>query len=137
MADSREEASGSMSTSDRVMQHPPTHDTTAGQACIPDLLPEDEWSRLVQGLGLSPREADILRCAFYDERSIVIAKCLGLSVNTVHTYRDRLFRKLRVRSMAQVISLAFAVFVQQRQAMRGHEGVSLQPAPTENPVMAP
>lgn len=79
----------------------------------PDVMTREQWSRLICTLRLSPREADVLRAAFYDERTTAIAKFLGLSRNTVHTYRDRLFRRLGVASMTQAISLAFGVYVEQ------------------------
>jgi hypothetical protein len=47
---------------------------------LPDVLSEGEWTRLIRALQLSQREADVLRCAFYDERTDVMATRLNLSV---------------------------------------------------------
>jgi DNA-binding NarL/FixJ family response regulator len=85
---------------------------------VPDLLSADEWSRLVGALGLVGREVDVLRAAFYDERVSAIAKRLKLKRDTIHTYRKRLFLKLDVRSMTQVLAYAFAVYVEQPQTRR-------------------
>jgi hypothetical protein len=37
---------------------------------------------------------------------------MGISPNTVHTYRDRLYRKLGVGSFCQVIAIAFGSYVE-------------------------
>jgi DNA-binding CsgD family transcriptional regulator len=79
---------------------------------LPDLLSVAEWSALSQELALSNREADILRSACYDDRTDAIAQTLGLAPSTVHTYRDRLYRKLGVASLTQALALAFAVHVE-------------------------
>jgi DNA-binding CsgD family transcriptional regulator len=83
---------------------------------IPDLLSAEDWLRLVNALRLTRREADILRCVFYDERSASLARSLQLSQNTVHAYRERLFRKLDVESMTQAIAHVFAVYVMLHRA---------------------
>src|SRR5436190_1028509 len=63
---------------------------------VPDALSELQWACIIDALGLSQREAEILRCAFYNERDTSIANSLGISSHTVHTHRVRLFRKLGV-----------------------------------------
>lgn len=73
-------------------------------ASVPELLSATQWSRIVCALKLSPREAEIVGCAFYDERDCAIALCLGISEHTVHTHRVRVFRKLGVRTTAQVFA---------------------------------
>jgi DNA-binding CsgD family transcriptional regulator len=83
---------------------------------IPELLSAEDWLSLVHALRLTRREADILRCVFYDERSTSLAKSLQLSQNTVHAYRERLFRKLDVESMTQAIAHVFAVYVMLHRA---------------------
>ena len=82
---------------------------------LPDVLPAEQWTALSHELKLSAREADILRSACYDDRTEAIAKRLGLAPSTVHTYRDRLYRKLGVRSLASALGLAFAVFLVLRE----------------------
>ncbi len=79
---------------------------------VPELLAGAQWVALVHTLGLSPRECDVLRCMFADERVAAIAQELLLSEGTVHTYRERLFRKLGVRSCAQLLAVAFAVYIE-------------------------
>lgn len=73
-------------------------------ANVPELLSATEWARIVGALRLSPREAEIVGCAFYDERDCAIALILGISEHTVHTHRVRVFRKLGVGTTAQVFA---------------------------------
>lgn len=78
----------------------------------PDLMPEAWWKDVTEVLGLSGREAAVLRCALYEDDTMSMARRLALSPHTVHTYRDRLFRKLRVSSMAQAIAVVFSVHLE-------------------------
>jgi DNA-binding NarL/FixJ family response regulator len=96
---------------------------------LPDLIRHEEWQFLMARLRLAPREADVLRRAFYDERTDAIAGWLSLSEGTVKTYRDRLYRKLGVRSMTQVIA---AVTSEYLSAVRPDESHAL----TDGPIMA-
>ncbi len=73
---------------------------------LPDLLSAGQWHTLTMRLGLSTRQAQVLRYAFYDERDCAIAKSLGVSEHTVHTHRIRLFRKIGATSMSQAIAIA-------------------------------
>ena len=85
---------------------------------VPDIMSSAEWTQLMASLRLSPREADVIGCAFYDERDCAIAQRLGISQHTVHTHRARLFRKLGVRTTAQL----FAVVVSAHLALRNEPG---------------
>ena len=79
---------------------------------VPDVLSQVAWINLVRELGLSSSEADILRCALVDDRTAVIARTLSLSCGTIHTYRDRIYKKVGVASMTQLVARAFAVHLQ-------------------------
>jgi DNA-binding CsgD family transcriptional regulator len=79
---------------------------------LPKLLEGTPWDELIRTLGLSPREGEVLVCMFSDNRAAAIAQKLEISVGTVHTYRERMFRKLGVHSCAQVICVAFTAYVQ-------------------------
>ena len=76
---------------------------------VPAFLNDTQWTALISALHLSPREADVLRCIMIDDRVASVAKELGLSQGTIHTYRERLFRKIGVRSCAQLVGAAFAM----------------------------
>lgn len=82
---------------------------------VPELLAGSKWVAVVHTLGLSPRESDVLRCILTNERIAAISNELGISEATVHTYRERLFRKLRVSSCAQLIAVTFATYVELTQ----------------------
>jgi DNA-binding CsgD family transcriptional regulator len=75
----------------------------------PDFLSNDQWAEITGALRLSPREAELVRQANYDERVSVMSARLGLSPNTIHAYRGRLFRKLGVNNFCQVIAIVFGV----------------------------
>jgi DNA-binding NarL/FixJ family response regulator len=87
---------------------------------VPDLLSAGEWKELIASLRLSPREADFIGCAFYDERDCAIAERLGISEHTVHTHRIRVFRKLGVRTTAQL----FAAILSAHLTLRNQERVT-------------
>ena len=72
---------------------------------------EAEWASIVEALGLSAREAELVRQAMHDDSVGGMARALGLSPNTIHTYRDRLFRKLRVTNFCQVMVTVFRCYV--------------------------
>lgn len=74
----------------------------------PDLLTALQWQRIAVGLSLSPREAQLIQQACYDESEEGLALRLGLSRHTVHTYKERVYRKLGVNSLTQVLSIVFA-----------------------------
>ena len=80
---------------------------------------DDEWLTIVAELRLAPREADVLRAALTDEGSTMIAAALGLSVSTVSTYKNRLYRRLGVGSISQAIVCAFSAHVRHRNNTGG------------------
>ena len=69
-----------------------------------------EWSSLTSALGLSPREASIVRSVFDGASEKQIAQQLELSPHTVHTYLWRIYRKLHVRSREELLVRVFAEF---------------------------
>ena len=77
----------------------------------PDVLTSGEWEALLRALRLSAREAELLRCICHDDGTDDIAERLRLSRHTIHTYRERLYRKLGVNSASQVVAVAFSVHV--------------------------
>jgi DNA-binding NarL/FixJ family response regulator len=69
-----------------------------------------EWNALATALGLSPREAGIVRHVFDGASEKSIAEELGLSPHTVHTYMWRIYRKLQVQSRQELLVRVFAEF---------------------------
>ena len=62
------------------------------------ILPYDAWKTIAKSLGLSPRELQIIQAIFDDRKELAIAHELTISVHTVHTHLERLYRKLGVSS---------------------------------------
>jgi DNA-binding CsgD family transcriptional regulator len=92
----------------------------------PDVLSDEEWNDVVAHLGLSRREAEMVRQANYDESVAAIAAALHVSPNTVHTYRERLYRKLGVDSFCQVIAVLFGAYAAIRAGRANREPKSLR-----------
>jgi DNA-binding CsgD family transcriptional regulator len=80
-------------------------------ATIDCFLSESEWLSIVEGLRLSKREVQIVLSLIRDSKEQVIADELGISPHTVHTYVERLYRKLSVRSRCQLTMKLFETFV--------------------------
>ena len=72
------------------------------------LFSDEEWNALARSLKLSSREFQITRGLFDDETEAVIAIRLSISPHTVHTYLDRLYRKLAARNRCQLLVRVFA-----------------------------
>lgn len=61
------------------------------------------WCMLAAALRLSPRELEIARGIFRDEKDVAIAGRLGISPHTVHTHVERLYHKLGVHSRVELV----------------------------------
>lgn len=57
---------------------------------------------------LSPRELDVLRGLIDGQSNKIIAHALDISPRTVEIYRAKLMEKLQVRSLSEVLRIAFA-----------------------------
>ncbi|MBI4718200.1 MAG: helix-turn-helix transcriptional regulator [Planctomycetes bacterium] len=75
------------------------------------MLPAAQWRALATTLNLSGRELEIVRCLVEGGGDSATAVRLGLSVHTVHTYLDRIYRKLAVRNRYELILRVFADYV--------------------------
>jgi DNA-binding NarL/FixJ family response regulator len=69
---------------------------------------QDQWWALANGLKLSTREFQIVQHLFDDETEAAIAKQLEISSHTVHTYFERLYRKLGVCSRGELMVRVFS-----------------------------
>jgi DNA-binding CsgD family transcriptional regulator len=80
-------------------------------AATPFLAP-DAWNGIVRSLRLSRREAEIAELLLADDnRDATIAARLTISRHTVHTYLERLYRKLGATSRSQVVTRIFQQYV--------------------------
>ena len=79
-------------------QHEPFH-------CLLTLA---DWARIGKVLDLAPRELELVQSLCRGERNSQIAKTLGIAPATVHTYLDRLYRKLGVHGRTAAALCAVA-----------------------------
>ena len=75
------------------------------------MLPTAVWLRIASDLRLSPRELEIALCMLDGLSSIKTAKRLGISENTLHSHRTRIYHKLNVRNQAGVVAKFFKAYV--------------------------
>ncbi|MFA5292501.1 MAG: helix-turn-helix transcriptional regulator [Phycisphaerae bacterium] len=76
------------------------------------IFSEQEWAEIIEGLSLSPRESQIIKCLFADESDKRIAMDLKITIPTVRTHMARLFRKLEANDRADVILHVIGLFRQ-------------------------
>jgi DNA-binding CsgD family transcriptional regulator len=67
------------------------------------ILPDDAWRMIANSLGISDRELQIIQGIFDDRKEFAIADDLAISVHTVHTHLERLYRKLDVSSRVGLV----------------------------------
>jgi DNA-binding NarL/FixJ family response regulator len=67
------------------------------------LFPAGEWAAIATAFSLSARELLVLQAVFDGDKESAIADDLGLSPHTVHTYFERLHRKLAARDRVELV----------------------------------
>jgi len=72
------------------------------------LLSNEEWTRLVNDLTLSPRQAEIVEHLLRGESDKQIARALEISVPTVRTHMGRLFQKFGLNDRVELVLCIFA-----------------------------
>jgi DNA-binding CsgD family transcriptional regulator len=95
--------------------NPSSSRVLASPARRPSFLSHQDWSLLVQGFCLSPREAEIsiLILAGHSEREI--AELLAISTHTVHSHLERMYRKLNVHARSDLVMAFFRAYADSRQ----------------------
>ena len=86
----------------------PAADLTAAIA-VQDTVEELVSHELANRYGLTPREAEVVRCASQGHSLEKTAEFLGVSVNTVRTHNRSAYAKMDVHSRQEIIELAAAV----------------------------
>lgn len=74
------------------------------------VLSEDEWSIVFTALRLSPREGQLVRAVCCELKDVAIADQMNISVHTVRTHFERLFRKLSVHSRVGILICVIRAF---------------------------
>jgi len=72
-----------------------------------ELFSPSEWSEIVDDLGISQRQAEVVWHLLHGRSDKQIARQLGLSVGTVRTHLDRLFLRFGLQDRAELIILIF------------------------------
>jgi DNA-binding NarL/FixJ family response regulator len=67
------------------------------------ILPDDAWKVIANSLCISDRELQIIQGIFDDRKEFAIADELKISIHTVHTHLERLYRKLGVSSRVTLV----------------------------------
>jgi len=67
------------------------------------IVPHDAWKVIAKALSISDRELQIIQGVFDDQKEFAIAQELTISVHTVHTHLERLYRKLGVSSRVALV----------------------------------
>ena len=67
------------------------------------LLSHDAWKTIANSLRISDRELEIIQGIFDDRKEMAIADELKISMHTVHTHLERLYRKLGVSSRVALV----------------------------------
>jgi DNA-binding NarL/FixJ family response regulator len=75
------------------------------------IFDSSEWDDICAALHLSPRESQILLGVFDDLSESGIARELGISTHTVHTYFERLYRKVGVSSRPALLIRVFGEYL--------------------------
>jgi DNA-binding CsgD family transcriptional regulator len=67
------------------------------------ILTDDAWKTIAHSLHISNRELQIIQGIFDDRKELAIADELKISIHTVHTHLERLYRKLGVNSRVGLV----------------------------------
>ena len=78
------------------------------------ILSDVQWVSLARSLQLSERELQIVQCIFDDYTGAGMARQLGISVHTINTHLERLYRKLHVNTRAGAVVRIFAEHLDRR-----------------------
>lgn len=76
-----------------------------------DVMSAHQWSRVASSLGLSRRELQIVQSIFDDDKELSMAYQLHISPHTVHTYIQRIYRKLGVSSRCELVVRVFGEYL--------------------------
>jgi DNA-binding CsgD family transcriptional regulator len=94
-------------------------DGAFGGASGGDLFTAAEWSRLCAAMGLSAREAEVVRLILAGAGEQGVAFALGVSRGTVHTYLRRIYRKVDAHDHCELAVRVFAAFLRGREGREG------------------
>ena len=89
-------------------------------------LRKAQWRVIADALDFSDRQLEIVRCVFDGLDEASISRELDISHPTVHTYLDRLYRKLAIKSRCELMVQVFLAYLS-RQDAGGSDGRGAAP----------
>ena len=95
-------------------RHGPLKNSNMPAPIVPrdrSILPSDAWRMIANSLHISDRELQIIQEIFDDQKESAIADDLTISVHTVHTYLERVYRKLGVSTRVGLILCILAEYL--------------------------
>lgn len=95
--------------------------TNAIDAGANNFIAAMKWSAVVHSLSLSEKESAIAALLLRGYSQHQIAAEMRISVHTVHTHLERLYRKLDVHSGKAVIARLFQAYVETTQPRIGRQ----------------
>ena len=75
------------------------------------ILSHDAWKTIAKSLRISDRELEIIQGIFDDRKELAIAHELKISMHTVHTHLERLYRKLGVSSRVALVLYILSEYI--------------------------
>ena len=95
------------------------------------VLSDSQWYLIADSLKLSPREIEVVKHIFDDNREAVIAEAIGISRHTVHSYLERIYFKLRVASRCELVVRIFQTHISlDVPILARRSGTRMRPLPT-------
>ena len=78
------------------------------------ILSQVEWTEIGAQMAMSSRELEIVQLIFDGCTEYQIAKELGISIHTVHTYIRRVYAKLNIHDQRELIVKVFSAYLSTR-----------------------
>ncbi len=74
-------------------------------------LDSNTWQRIGACLGLTQREKEVVRLFFEGHREPDLGPMLGISPHTAHTHLGRIYRKLGVKGLPELLLRVFSTYL--------------------------
>jgi DNA-binding NarL/FixJ family response regulator len=65
------------------------------------------WAGIVKKLGVSPREGEVARCVLAGLGDQQIAEKLGVSLSTIQTHMNRIYKRLAIHRRTELVKRIF------------------------------
>lgn len=85
--------------------------TRTGETLTTAFLPASDWASMKSDLRMSMRESQIALLMLSNHRETEVSAKLAISVHTVHSHVERLYRKLKVGNRSGLVVCLFEAYV--------------------------